>query len=97
VVIASPTLAQRINQPAITSLSPSAVGSDSLGLTLTVNGSEFASGAIVFWNGAPLATTFVSANELTAVVPSKMVYAAGKYGVNVGNPNSAPGASGSFT
>ena len=36
--------------------------------TLTVNGSGFVSSATVQWNGSPLATTFVSATQLTAQV-----------------------------
>jgi len=38
-------------------------------LTLTVRGAGFVVGAVVDWNGQPLNTAFVSANELTAGVP----------------------------
>jgi hypothetical protein len=40
------------------------------GLTLTVNGTGFVSGAQVEWNGAALATTFMSSSQVTATVPS---------------------------
>ncbi len=38
--------------------------------TMTVNGTGFASDAVVNWNGTPLATTFVTAEKVTAVVPA---------------------------
>ena len=38
--------------------------------TLTVNGTGFASDAVVNWNGKPLTTTFVTGSQLTAVVPA---------------------------
>jgi len=39
--------------------------------TLTVQGTGFASGAVVNWNGSPLATTFVSSTSLTASIPAQ--------------------------
>jgi hypothetical protein len=39
-------------------------------MTLTVTGSSFVNGSVVRWNGADLATTFVSATQLTAVIPT---------------------------
>ena len=50
--------------PAISSVTPNPVTVGSF--TLTVNGSNFASGAVVRFNGTALATTFVSAAKLTA-------------------------------
>ncbi len=38
------------------------------GLTLTVNGTGFAPGLVVNWNGSPRTTTFVSATQLTAAI-----------------------------
>jgi uncharacterized protein (TIGR03437 family) len=56
----------------ITSLDPSTInaGYPFPSLQMTVNGSGFANGAMVEWNGSPLATTFVSFTQLTASVPS---------------------------
>ena len=45
--------------------------------TLTVNGSNFLSNATVAWNGAPLATKFVSAGQLTALVPAALIASCG--------------------
>jgi hypothetical protein len=55
-----------IDAPAIASLSPSFTIAGGGPFTLTVNGSGFASTSVVQWNGAALATTYVSATQLTA-------------------------------
>jgi FG-GAP-like repeat/Abnormal spindle-like microcephaly-assoc'd, ASPM-SPD-2-Hydin len=52
---------------------------------LTVYGTGFASGAVVNWNGQPLTTTFVTAEELTATVPAANVATAGTALVTVSN------------
>ncbi|HEV2494496.1 MAG TPA: hypothetical protein VG204_15645 [Terriglobia bacterium] len=54
--------------PAISSLSPPGAVVNDAAFILTVNGSGFANGATVNWNGAARATTFVSANLLTASI-----------------------------
>ncbi|MGA7219431.1 MAG: FG-GAP-like repeat-containing protein [Candidatus Sulfotelmatobacter sp.] len=51
-------------------LSPDFKVPGSAQFTLTVNGTGFASGAAVKWNGTSLTTTFVSSSKLTAVVPA---------------------------
>ena len=56
--------------PTIATLSPANATAGGTDLTLTVNGSNFADGSIVQWNGAARATTFVSPNQLTAAIPS---------------------------
>ncbi len=59
------------------------------GFTLTVNGTEFVSSSVVNWNGAALATTFVTGSQLTAVVPASDIATASTATVTVTNP--APG------
>ena len=54
--------------PVITSLSPNSVQAGSGEQTLTVNGTNFASGAEVRVNGTPRTTNFVSADRLTATI-----------------------------
>jgi trimeric autotransporter adhesin len=86
--------------PAITSLSASTTSTASTpycstqGFTLTVNGTNFTSDAVVNWNGVPLstspttfmsATTFVSATQLTAAVPAANVALPGTPVVSVSN------------
>lgn len=71
--------------PTLTSISPSATTAGAAQFTLTANGTNFANDAQVLWQGSPLATTFVSATQLTAVVPASLVLAAGSAAVSVRN------------
>jgi hypothetical protein len=52
--------------PSITSLAPANVPVDSAPFTLTVNGSDFGTDTIVFWNGLPLNTRYVSSMQVIA-------------------------------
>ena len=74
-----------INQPLV----PMSVLPGSSGFTLTVNGTGFASGSVVNWNGSPQPTTFVSSRRLTAAIAAADVATAGTASVTVFNP--APG------
>jgi hypothetical protein len=53
--------------------------------TLTVNGTGFASDAVVNWNGSALVTTFVKSSQLTAAVTAANVAAVGTASVTVSN------------
>lgn len=75
--------------PAITSVSPTSVPVGTAGFTLTVNGANFLSGATVLWNGAAVATAFVSAARLIASVPGNLVAEAVSASVSVANPGGA--------
>jgi hypothetical protein len=55
--------------PTVTTISPTSFTADSPAVKLTVGGYQFTAKSIVVWSGAPLATTYVSANALTAIVP----------------------------
>jgi len=77
--------------PTISSVSPSTFAAGSF--TLTVNGSHFINGAQVSFGGSALATTFVSATQLTATGSEA---SAGTFGVSVNNPNPGGSASGSI-
>jgi len=70
-------------QPTITSLSPSSASAGGAAFTLTVNGTNFVSGATVNWGGSALTTTYVSATELTAAVPASLIETAGTASVTV--------------
>ena len=74
-------------------LVPTAVAPGSAGFTLSVSGTEFVSGATIDFNGAPLATTFVDSEHLTATVPVTDVASAETASVTVVNPGPAGGAS----
>ena len=69
-----------VHQPVV----PAAAVPGSASFQLTVNGVDFISGATVNWDGAPLTTTFVSGNQLTASVPSSKFTAPH----NAANPSS---------
>ncbi len=78
-----------VNQPLV----PAAVVPGGTGFSLTVNGAGFVPGSILNWNGAPLATTFVSARKLTAVVPAGKVSTNGTVSVTVVSPSPGGGSS----
>ena len=69
--------------PSITSVSPASVIAGSAGFTLTVNGTGFTSGSVVYWGGqsTPLTTTYVSSTEITASVPASLVMTPGSVGI----------------
>jgi hypothetical protein len=54
--------------PSVTSISPSSATAGAAGFSLTVNGGDFSSNAVVIWNGSPLTTSFVNGNQLIATI-----------------------------
>ena len=76
--------------PAITELAPNSATAGSAAFTLTVNGSNFGSKAVVNWNGAAqTATTFVSAGQLMVAVPASAIATSGTVAVTVTNPGTS--------
>jgi hypothetical protein len=59
--------------PSISALSPNTVSPGTAAFTLTVNGGNFANGAVVYFNGMAESTMFVSANQVTAAIPASAV------------------------
>ena len=53
-----------LSAPAIATLTPNSVPVNSVPFTMTVNGSNFGTDAIVFWNGTAQSTFFVTSNQL---------------------------------
>lgn len=82
-----------VSPPRTASLSPAVRPVNSGAFTLTVNGTMFNAWpgiqSQVLWNGSPRATTFISANQLTAAITAADVSAAGTATVRVNSP--APG------
>jgi hypothetical protein len=76
--------------PTISSLSPSGTTVGGPEFTLTVNGANFASGAVVTWNGNHRVTTFVSSTQLFARILASDIVTTGIANVRVVNP--APGS-----
>ena len=75
--------------PSITTLAPTSLPSGSPITTLTITGQPFVSGAIVTFGTTALATTFVSATQLTATIPAALLTTKGTVPIRVHNP--APG------
>jgi hypothetical protein len=72
--------------PIITFLSPVSAHPGGDVFTLTVNGANFVNGSsTVNWNGTPLATTFVSSDQLTATVPAAQIANGGTGWITVAN------------
>ena len=73
--------------PAIAEVTPDNANAGSAAFTMTVNGSNFGSKAVVNWNGmAQSTTTFVSANQVTVAIPAAMIAASGTVNITVTNP-----------
>ena len=70
---------------ALSSISPTTIASGGSDFTVTVNGSNFVNGDVVKWNGTDRATTFVSANELTAAISAADIASGGTASVTVLN------------
>ena len=81
----------------LASLSPSSAVVGGPAFTLTVNGTGFASGATVQWNGVARTTTFVSGTQLTAAIPASDITAAGTRQVTVVNPGASASNALTFT
>ncbi len=78
--------------PIVTAVSPTTIQAGGAETTLTVQGANFASGiSTVHWDGAPLSTTYVSPNQLTAALPS--VRTPGTAMVTVAHPPPGGGVS----
>lgn len=78
-----------IPAPGLISLSPSSALVGGNGFQLTINGSNFASSAIVHWNGQPLPATFVSSQQMTATISASLVASFGSDSVSAQNPGSS--------
>jgi len=73
--------------PAVAQLMPNAATAGSMGFTLTVNGSNFASGAVLYWDGSTRTTTMtVAGTQLTAMIAAADIATAGTIPVYVRNP-----------
>ncbi|MBS1854762.1 MAG: choice-of-anchor D domain-containing protein [Acidobacteria bacterium] len=83
--------------PNLTSLSPTSALVGSPGFQLTLNGTNFVSGAEVRWNGNARPTTFVSPNQLRADISAVDISFASTNQLTVFNPSPGGGISASLT
>ncbi|MCC7358801.1 MAG: hypothetical protein IT317_04960 [Anaerolineales bacterium] len=75
--------------PTTSAISPTTALANGAGFSLTVTGTNFISGSVVYWGSTPLVTTFISGTQLVATVPPGLLLLAGPISVTVVNP--APG------
>ncbi len=83
--------------PTLTKLNPTSATAGDSDTTITLTGTNFASGFTADFNGAALATTFVSATELTAVIPTADLTTAGPHSITVVAPGGSTTAAVAFT
>jgi len=75
------------SMPAISQLNPNSATAGGAAFTMTVNGSNFATNAVVNWNGSAMSgTTFVTAKQLMLNVPASAISTSGSVRVTVTNP-----------
>ena len=101
-LIASPSINFPIagannTSPSASSLSPSSASAGGGDFEILVKGSGFVASSVVEWDNAPLATSFLSASQLVAVVPAADIAAKGTAQVDVTSPAPGGGTSKSVT
>jgi hypothetical protein len=74
----------------IVSIVPDSTVAGEATFTLYVQGSGFLPGVTVAWNGSALATSFVNADALTAVVPAAMIASVGPVSITAANSGHSP-------
>jgi len=85
-------------KPTIAQLTPPSTAAGSSDFTLTVQGSNFSSNAVVNFNGTAMATTFDSGVEVKATIPASAVATANPaVPVTVTNPGTPGGLYGGGT
>jgi hypothetical protein len=83
--------------PSLNSVNPNSVVQGGGDLTLAISGSNFVPGAKAMFNAAPLVTSFVSATQLTALLPGSNLTAPGTFPITVANPDAEGAVSTSFS
>jgi hypothetical protein len=89
IVLAQSNPVPFVNQPLV----PATIAPGSKGFTLTVNGTGFASTAVVYWNGSTRITQFISSSQLKVTIEAKDVAKASTASIYVENPSPGGGAS----
>lgn len=92
----SSALSFTVNNPApsLTAIGPSTVPVGTADTTITLSGASFIPGSTARANGAALATGYVSASQLTALVPSSYFMHPGNVSITVTSPAPGGGTSG---
>jgi hypothetical protein len=74
--------------PFISQLAPLTVTPGTNGLSLIVNGTGFVPGAMVYWDGSPLDTQYISSSQLSVSAPSSDLTLPVSAAITVQNPGS---------
>jgi len=80
------------SKPTLTKLSPSSVNAGGAAFTLTVTGTNYISGAKIYFGAYALTTKYVKSTELTATVPTSLLGKAAKVSVTVSTTGGKSGA-----
>ena len=83
-------------QATISTLTPNTAQVGTPSFTLTVDGVNFVSGAMIRWNGQPKSTTFISNSQLQSTITTEDLAVSGEINVSVLNPEPNQGASNAF-
>jgi hypothetical protein len=80
--------------PVLAGIAPTSTPAGGGDLTVSIQGANFASAvSAAYWNGTPLATTYVSPTQLTAIVPAALMATGGTASVTVVNQPPGSGTS----
>ncbi len=85
------------NVPSLSAIAPSTTVAGASSIILSLYGSNFANGASVEWNGTQLLSSWLSATQMSATIPSSDLSAAGNAQVTVVNPSPGGGTSATQT
>ena len=83
--------------PSLASVIPSTISVGAPTTQIELDGSNFLPTSTVSLNSASISSTYVSANQVIATVPSGSLSAAGNLSIGIANPTPGGGASNSFT
>jgi Abnormal spindle-like microcephaly-assoc'd, ASPM-SPD-2-Hydin/Beta-propeller repeat len=83
--------------PSLTAISPASATAGSAAFTVTVTGTGFVAASTIDWDGTALTTSYVSATQLTASVPSPDIASSGTAQVTVSTAGPGGGTSSPLT
>ncbi len=83
-------------KPNVSGFFPALTNAGGAAFALTINGSNFIPGSVVYWGSTELATNYDSSSQLTAQVPASLIAVTGAYTVLVQTPAPGGGASNSL-
>jgi hypothetical protein len=86
-----------VEPPSITTTNPTYAYAGAAATTITISGADFGPTSVVLWNGTPLVTQYVSASQLTAVIPAADLVDVSTDSITVNTPGPNGGTSNAVT